>query len=253
MGTNHETLRVLRRAGAAAPLLFPDSGVDPECLVATAPRRPVRHETVLFWAGRLEPHKALPLALQALTRVHSSVRLRVAGDGPLAVEWQQLSRRLGLEERVEFLGNLPAERLRQEYREADAFLFTSLRDSTGSVVWQAVTEGLPVITLDHQGVGALLTDDVAIKAPVVTPKITEESLAAAIERFAGMTGERAAMSQAARRLAASNSWPNRAAAITSIYEQLLARNLGARTGIGQTSRLLADCSTERGAHTTSSI
>ena len=230
MGTNHETLDVLKRAGAKYPLLFPDSGVDPEALGAPPVPRSARVETVLLWAGRLEPHKALPLALEALAKVRSSVRLRIAGGGELRGEWEQLTRKLSLHDRVQFLGNLPAAELRREYQQADAFLFTSLRDSTGSVVWQALAEALPVITLDHQGVGALLTNEVALKVPVTAPPATVALLAAAIDRFAEMGPERAAMGEAGRRLAASNSWPNRALAVTRMYEEASSGNLAPTKG-----------------------
>ena len=224
MGTNYETLDVLKRAGAGCPLLFPDSGVDSEALETPIVPWAGQTETVLLWAGRLEPHKALPLGLEALAKTRSRVRLRVAGGGISLSEWEQASRRLGVADRVQFLGNLTAADLRREYQHADGFLFTSLRDSTGSVVWQAMEEAVPVITLDHQGVGALLTDDVALKVPVTSPATTVASLAAAIDRFAEMGPERASMRAAARRLAASNSWPNRASAVTRMYKEVLSNS-----------------------------
>jgi glycosyltransferase involved in cell wall biosynthesis len=221
MATNHETLALLRRAGARDPLLFPDSGVDPRTLSQPRPARPINNETVLIWAGRLEAHKGLPVGLEALAKVTSPVRLLVAGEGPLRTEWEQLAHRLGLQHRVEFLGMLPSGELRRRFQEADGFLFTSLRDSTGSVIWQALAEALPIITLDHHGVGALVPSDAALKVPVETPEITLAELTAAIETFARMGSKRGAMADAALRVASGNSWPKRAAAVTRHYEQIL--------------------------------
>jgi glycosyltransferase involved in cell wall biosynthesis len=126
-----------------------------------------------------------------------------------------------LQDRVEFLGLLKSDELHRRFQEADGFLFTSLRDSQGSVVWEALGEGLPVITLDHQGVGALVPKDAALKVPVETPEITLAGLTAAIEEFARMGPRRAEMSEAALRAAAGNVWQKRAATVTRYYEQIL--------------------------------
>jgi glycosyltransferase involved in cell wall biosynthesis len=222
MGTNHETLDLLRRAGAVDPLLFPDSGADAINPGRGRSPKPAGAETVLLWAGRLERHKALPLALEALAKVTAPVKLLVAGQGPLRDQWERLARTLGLHKKVEFLGMVPSHELHRRFQEADAFLFTSLRDSTGSVIWQAAGEGLPVIALDHHGVGALMPREAALKVPVDTPAITIAALAAAIEKFAAMGHrERASMGDAAIRVAAGNSWPRRAAAMTGHYERIL--------------------------------
>lgn len=221
MATNHETLAILRRAGARDPLLFPDSGVEPATLGQPRPQRKAGTETVLIWAGRLQAHKGLPFGLEALAKVTSPVRLLVAGEGLHRRDWEQLTGRLGLQQKVEFLGMLQPAELRRRFQEADGFLFTSLRDSTGSVIWQALAEGLPIITLDHHGVGALVPETAALKVPVKTPEITLAALTDAIETFARMGSKRAAMSEAAVRLASANSWPKRAVAVTRHYERIV--------------------------------
>ncbi len=220
MATNYETMDVLRRAGARNPILFADSGPDCDSLRRPVLPRPDRSETLLIWAGRLEAHKALPIGLEALAKVDARVRLQVAGGGPLRAEWEALSRSLGLESKVEFLGKMEVEDLLRRFRQADGFLFTSLRDSTGSVVWQAMAEGLPAITLDHQGAGALIPASAALKVKVSSPEITVPALTRAIEDFARMGPARAAMGNAARLAATRNSWPERAARMSEQYERI---------------------------------
>ena len=51
----------------------------------------------LIWAGRLEPRKALPLALEALARLPDvPFRLRIAGEGPLRAACERQAAALGL-------------------------------------------------------------------------------------------------------------------------------------------------------------
>jgi glycosyltransferase involved in cell wall biosynthesis len=66
------------------------------------------------------------------------------------------------------------------YRSADVFIFTSLRDSFGAQVLEAMGAGLPVVTLDHQGVGTFVPEKAAFKVPVKNPEETVAGLVEAI-------------------------------------------------------------------------
>ncbi len=107
LATNRETLELLRRGGARRTELFLDTGVPPGFGLGAPPHAPREPGPLrLLWAGRFLPIKALPLALRALRWVRAPVELWVAGGGPLEGLWQEEARRLGLEDRVRFLGRL---------------------------------------------------------------------------------------------------------------------------------------------------
>lgn len=224
IATNPETGALLEAAGAREVRLLVDNGLPGHALPPWPPARQPGDALRLLWAGRLEPRKALPLALEALEAVADPrVRLVVAGDGPLRADWQALAARRGLAGRVDFLGAVPFERMTALFREADAFLFTSLRDSSASVVLEAMAQGLPILALGHQGVGFFLADDAGIKVPVTSPRETVEGLARGIRRLAASPTERARMGVAAWTFARSESWELRAAKMSSWYDELLAR------------------------------
>ena len=147
LATNGETVEVLRRAGASRVDLFLDGGVRADQFVERQRVRRAGDRLELMWAGRLEPRKALPLALEALARLPDvPVRLRIAGEGPLRAAYERQAAALGLSDKVHFLGLVPrAALLRDFFATSDAFLFTSLQDSFGSVVIEAMAAGLPVL------------------------------------------------------------------------------------------------------------
>ena len=226
LATNWETIRVLEMAGARQARLFLDSGIPPEYLPATPPTRPIREGLTVLWAGRLEPRKALPLALEALAQVvDPPIHLEVAGDGPLRGVWEKLATQLGVEDRVRFLGRLPWAEMPKVFREADSFLFTSLRDSFGSVVFEAMAHALPILTLNHQGVGAFVPHEAGIKVPVTTPAHTVAALAQALRQLAKSPQTRHEMGQAAWAYARSQTWDCRAAQMCQWYEEALTRNI----------------------------
>jgi glycosyltransferase involved in cell wall biosynthesis len=224
LATNQETRRMLEDAGAKRVEPFLDSGLAGGLIVSEWTERTCEPVLRLLWAGRLEPRKCLPLALEALARVKDlPFKLRVAGNGPMRQEWGALAARMGLEGRVEFLGLVPHPEMPALYRSADAFIFTSLRDSFGSVVLEAMGAGLPIVTLDHQGVGAFVPPEAGFKVPVTKPEETVAGLADAIRALAESPELRARMGRAAWEFAKTQTWERRAEQMTELYKVAIAR------------------------------
>ena len=227
LSTNPETTHALMAAGGRQVRFFPNIGV-PEQMMGHSPAKhaPGRPELVILWVGRLIPLKGLPLALEALSRIERAlpVRLRVVGDGPLRADMEDLAQSLGISDRVEFVGAVPWSQMIDYYSEADIFLFTSLRDSAGTVIAEALAYRLPILTLNHQGVGAILPPNAGIKVAVTSPEETVRALANGIRRLAQSPQLRKQMGEAGWIYAQSMSWQQRAEQMTKWYEEVVAIN-----------------------------
>lgn len=105
--------------------------------------------TALF-VGRLIPSRGLIPAITTLARPDAADwELRVIGDGP---DWRRADRladRLGVRDRVEFLGELPRADVLKAMGSADALLSPTLGDSAGWAVAEALASGCPVVCLDR--------------------------------------------------------------------------------------------------------
>lgn len=222
LATNGDTSRLAARAGAGRLQLFPDAGINPEDRSPSVPDRSSRAELTLLWAGRLEHRKALPLALEALAQVRElPAKLLVAGDGPLGETWRALALRLGLHDRVQFLGRVPWQRMQELFDLADVFVFTSLRDSFGAVVLEAMAHGLPLLALDHHGIHDVVPATCGVKVAVTTPAATVAGLARGIRVFAASAEARTQMGEAAWEVAGSLTWAQRARQLSAWYEECL--------------------------------
>lgn len=166
-------------------------GVDSVCMldvgVNSVVEKPRRYQgrqrpLHLLWSGSLEYRKALQLLLEALAELPECVKyeLRILGKGPRQKAWRRLARRLGVENHCTWLGWLPHDEAMKQNTWADVFVFTSLRDTCGTVVLEALSHGLPVICLDHQGVGSVVTEKCGIKVPVTNPSNVVRDLRDAI-------------------------------------------------------------------------
>ncbi len=110
--------------------------------------------------------------------------LRILGEGPLRDRWQRMAQRTGVAAHTTWLGRLPYREALRKYAWADVFAFTSLRDTSGNVVLEALAAGVPVVCLDHQGMHDIVTDECGIKVPLGTPGEVIAGLSESIARLA---------------------------------------------------------------------
>jgi glycosyltransferase involved in cell wall biosynthesis len=83
-------------------------------------------------------------------------------------------------------------------------------------------QGLPILTLDHQGVGTFVPPDAAIKVPVTNPRETVRGIAEGI-RWLGRNPEaRPRMGEAGHAYAKTQTWEKRAETMSKLYEEVLA-------------------------------
>jgi glycosyltransferase involved in cell wall biosynthesis len=157
---------------------------------------------VLF-VSRLEANKRPQLAVEALSRSQSGLRLVIAGTGTLAGELTELIARLGLQDRVELAGWVEDDRLLELYANALTVLYAPHDEDYGYVTLQAFAAGKPVITA--RDAGAVLDFVVDGQTGLVTDG-SPARLAAAIDRLAGDRAEAARLGNAGRESVAGLRW-----------------------------------------------
>ena len=136
---------------------------------AAGGRRPVR-PIFIFW-GRIHAQKGLPRALKlfALVRdiVNSAQFIVIGPDGGELALVQQLSRDLGVEEAVKFLGPMDFDNIMLHALNASFYLQTSELEGMAMSVVEAMQLGLvPVVTpageianYCRHGTNAIIVDD----------------------------------------------------------------------------------------------
>jgi len=125
----------------------------------------------ILYAGRLEIEKGVPYLLQALTRLPGA-RLLVAGDGTQRGRYEADARRLGLADRVTFLGWLDSMQMADAYRQCGVVAMPTIcPESFGKAGVEALTYGRPVVAFDVGGISGWLED--GVNGFLVKPKDTQ--------------------------------------------------------------------------------
>ncbi|TWT36354.1 D-inositol 3-phosphate glycosyltransferase [Posidoniimonas corsicana] len=197
------------------------------------PSRPLR----ILWTGRLRAWKGLPLLLHALAKTPPNVRceVRVLGEGAGQAGLVRLAKRLGVDDRIEWVGWGPYPDTLPHYRWADVFAFTSLRDTSGAGLLEALAAGLPIVGIDHQGAADIMSDECAVRLPPSNPREVIAGFSDAITRLAGDGELLLRLSHGATRRADDFAWDARGAVLDRVYQSAMAPAADRRRAAG-TSR-----------------
>jgi glycosyltransferase involved in cell wall biosynthesis len=161
------TLDILPAASRGKSRLHLEIGLEPDCI-----RREVigeRAKSDFLYAGSLVYWKGLHLALKAfslLLKERPRATFSVIGRGPDEDSLKSLSRDLGLQSAVRWIGWVPQKEIWTHYCRYTAFVYPSLHDSSGNVLLEAMSQALPVICLDTGGPGVVIPPSCGIKIPV---------------------------------------------------------------------------------------
>jgi glycosyltransferase involved in cell wall biosynthesis len=184
---------------------------------------PVKSRLRILWTGLIEPRKALPLLIEACAKLRPEIdwEVQVLGDGPLGRQCRNRTRALGIDGRFTWLGWKERSEALSRYAWADVLAFTSLRDTTGTVVLEALSHGVPVVCLDHQGAGDIITPECGVKIPVSSPSKVIDDLAATLECLADDPLRRTKLREGARQRACIYLWPRLGEQMADCYRRVL--------------------------------
>ena len=113
-------------------------------------------------AGRLVYRKGHDYLFDALEQLPDSLdyEVRIVGTGPDQNRLVKRCRESGkLSQHVTFVGLIPYTQMEEEYRKADVLIMPSIRETTGTVILEAMSRAIPVITLDKFGAAILLDQE----------------------------------------------------------------------------------------------
>ncbi|HLH81530.1 MAG TPA: glycosyltransferase [Chthonomonas sp.] len=231
---SHYVAQALAQSGIAAPIQVVPSGVIPP-QVSPGDRERVRCQLaipdevpVLLYVGRLAPEKRVDLLLQAVAQLQqrllrkpqSAFRLLLVGDGPCRCQLEWQVQRLGIQDRVVFVGAQPHEQIGAWYAAADLFLMPSPMETQGLVVIEAMNCGLPCIAVSEGGAGeAVIPEQTGLICPFSAP-----AFATAIEALLNNPQRRKQMGQNASRHAEIYSPARTAQNVLAAYVQAQAKH-----------------------------
>ena len=158
-------------------------------------------------------------ALALVERERPEARFLFVGDGPARAD---LERRMG--ENARFVGYQRGEDLADHYAAADLFAFSSLTETFGNVVLEALASGLPVVALRAGGVGETVRNGET--GALLDPAESPRAFADALVRYIDDAGLRRQTAEAARAYACRQGWDAIMAALRARYQGIVEARAG---------------------------
>lgn len=109
--------------------------------------------------SRLFANKGTDLLTAIIPRICAQkpkVRFLIAGDGPKSIELEQMREKYFLEERVQLIGAIKHEEVRNVMVQGEIYLHPSLTEAFGTVLVEAASCGLFVVTTNVGGIPEVL-------------------------------------------------------------------------------------------------
>ncbi|HEX3581794.1 MAG TPA: glycosyltransferase [Thermoanaerobaculia bacterium] len=217
----HFTTNREREDAIRTKMPLPASFVVPNGIVlhgAAAPSPP-RADDVILFLSRINWKKGIDRLITALPHVDRG-RLVIAGNDEenLTPRLKELAERLGVAERVEFLGRVDGPAKDDLLATATVFALTSMSENFGNVILEAMAAATPVLLTPEVG----LADDVRrARAGIIVPAQPRE-IANAINKLLADPAERRAMGERGRHAVETRfTWPRVAAEMEAQYARLL--------------------------------
>lgn len=98
------------------------------------------------------------LANRKKAQGESDFRWILVGEGPKEKHLRKLAARLDLEKEIHFAGRIPNEQIKNYCCASDLFLFSSLSETQGIVLLEAMAAGTPVLAVQATGVSDLVVN-----------------------------------------------------------------------------------------------
>lgn len=229
MGVDPAEADALREAPAATPA---GNGTPGHGDAGVRTPTDAERDTSIGFAtlGRLIPWKGVHLAVEAFARADApGSTLTVIGDGPQLPDLRTLAARLGVADRVAFLGNLPRQEALRRLRGADVLVHPSLHDQAPAAIFEALALGKPVVALDIGGPGQQVGREVGFVVPARDPEQAVTDMAQAMTRLARDAELRNALAARAPGYVVERfAWSRKAEQLSALYLDAAARVAGAQ-------------------------
>ena len=201
-----------------AKLHVVEHGVDLALFRPPTDRAELRREMGLagptaLSVGHLIDRKGHDFAIRAVAGL-PGVTLMIAGDGPREGALRALAGRLGVADRVRFLGHVDQARLPALYGAADATMLCSDREGIANVLLESIACGTPLVATAIWG----SPDVVRVPEAGVLVERTDDSIRAGLGRLLAARPERAAT----RRYAERYDWTETGRQHRALLEQAVA-------------------------------
>ncbi|MBI2097860.1 MAG: glycosyltransferase family 4 protein [Candidatus Vogelbacteria bacterium] len=154
---SHYLARWARQMGARCSITVVPNGVNIEKFEVRGEKLN-RKEKIIITTSRLVKKNGVDVLIEAMRFLPENIRLVIVGSGPEESFLKQLTSRLNLDKRVEFLGAVSPIQIPDCLGRADVFCRPARSEGLGNSFLEAMAAGVPVVGTPVGGIPDFLKD-----------------------------------------------------------------------------------------------
>lgn len=191
--------------------------------------QPIKKDSVspleIIWVGKFEERKCIHLLLMALGMLKGeNWRLTVCAGGEEEKKVEHLIKSLGIADQICLKGRLTRDEVQECFRQSHLHVITSLQEATTTVLFEAMSWGVPTLTLDHCGMGSVVCEKCGIKIPIKSYCQVISEITTAIQMLIDNPSKVEELSKGVLECSKQYLWENRIRRFNEVYE-LVTHNL----------------------------
>ncbi|RZN55798.1 MAG: glycosyltransferase family 1 protein [Candidatus Methanomethylicota archaeon] len=199
------------------------NGIDPNSLLPSnnVNRRKYAedYEKIVLFVGRLVYEKGPHILIEAANILRrNDIKFLFVGEGSMKPYLLELGKKLGLSEKLYFLGHIPDDILYAIYKMASVAVFPSLYEPFGIVALEAMALGTPVIASAVGGLNEIIIN--GYNGIKVTPGLAYE-LAEAIVKIIDDPSLSKKLIENAKNFVKNFTWEKAAEETIKLYEEVI--------------------------------
>lgn len=219
-GATPNTLHQFKRLYGKSLYYLPENGIT-KMNVYNPIKRLKGEPLQLLWAGKFEDRKCVHLIIKALGLLKGeNWELTLCGSGHLMGGVKKQLHELGIEEQVCLKGRVQREDVQRCFQKAHLHLISSMSEATTTVLFEAMSWGVPTLTLDHCGMSGVVCEKCGIKIPINSYEQVIRDIALAIKDMINNSEKVEILSKGVLECSRDYLWEKRVEQFNNAYENV---------------------------------
>jgi glycosyltransferase involved in cell wall biosynthesis len=182
----------------------------------------INKQVQLVWSGSHIARKNLEMCLDVLAAAkQTNWILNVLGTGPLTSILKEKAAALNIADRIVWYGHLKRDNAVQVMAGAHLHIITSIAEDNPAVVFEAMSYGVPTLTIDHCGMKDVVCHECGIKISVDDYPAMVDNMSARLNDLLANPQLLIALAQTTLQCAHDHSWDNRLQKLNNIYNEAI--------------------------------
>ncbi|MDN3584446.1 glycosyltransferase family 4 protein [Mucilaginibacter flavus] len=186
----------------------------------------------LVWCGNLIERKNLDMCLDVLSGLQqANWKLHILGSGPNEQKLKQKAANLNLQDKITWHGHIPRAEAIGIISASHLHIITSIAEDNPAVIFEALTYGVPTLTIDHCGMGDVISDKSGIKIKNDGYTVMVDKMRAALVAVLNNPSVLNGLAQTTVQEASKHNWNARLTTLNSMYNKAIGIHTARTTGL----------------------